>query len=479
MKKFIVILILGIFLLSGISSFVSIADSNEKYNLIIITPAIFSEELQPLINHKKQHEVATIIVTLDDIYNSVYFPTEGRDDAEKIKYFIKNTIENWDAEYVMFVGGKENLPVRYSKIQLRGNVKFKWDFLFPDICSVRSSGFITDLYYADIYDENNSFCSWDSNNNSVFGELGSDGAIDEVDLYPDIYVGRVLCQNSEEVETVVNKIIDYENYVFGQEWFNNLILCGGDTHPNTWEEILLAMVFKNITGMTYRIAWEGEYMGNQVSKCLDTFTAKKLYSGVIFGIRAKRLTNRNINRAINDGAGFLLFAMHGSPTKIITYPPFNKKRSIQIPFPSGYNISEVEKLTNGDKLPVAIFASCSNGDFDTVSSPIAWEFVKHINGGAIASFALTTEGNIYPTTMYTESLSGHTAMSVFEAYADGIDTLGKIWGETIKRYLDDDIAWSVSEQLNSNGNSVVWLNYLALEEWILFGDPSLKIGGYQ
>jgi hypothetical protein len=24
-----------------------------------------------------------------------------------------------------------------------------------------------------------------------------------------------------------------------------------------------------------------------------------------------------------------------------------------------------------------------------------------------------------------------------------------------------------------------WLNYLALEEWILFGDPSLKVGGYE
>ena len=105
--------------------------------------------------------------------------------------------------------------------------------------------------------------------------------------------------------------------------------------------------------------------------------------------------------------------------------------------------------------------------------------MKHSNGGAIASFALTTEGNIYPTTMYTESLSGHTAMSVFEAYNDGYDILGDIWGETINRYLDDDIAWSVSENLGSNGDSIVWLNFLALEEWILFGDPSLKIGGYQ
>ena len=478
MKKLIPIIIVGILLISGISSLASIVHIDENYDLIIITPTSFEDELQPLIEHKEQHAVAAKIVTLEEIYNSEYFPVEGRDDAEQIKYFIRNAIESWDTSYVMLVGGKEEMPVRYSVIQFNSCIKYKWDFLFPDICSVNLNEFITDLYYADIYDENGSYCSWDSNNNSVFGEIGLDGAIDEVDLYPDIYVGRVLCQTSIEVETVVNKIIDYENNVFGEEWFNNLILCGGDTHPNTWEEILLSIVFKNITGMRYRLAWEGEYMGDQVAKCLDAFTAKKFYSTGLLGIRAKRLTTRNINQAINDGAGFLLFSMHGSPTKLVTFPPFNKKQSIQLPFPSGYNISEVQELTNGDKLPIAVFSACSNGDFDTISSPIAWEFVKHSNGGAIASFALTTAGNIYPTTMYTKSLSGHTTMSVFESYADGIDSLGEIWAETIIRYLDDDWAWSINEYLNSDGDSVVWLNFLALEEWILFGDPSLKIGGY-
>jgi len=478
MKKFLPMLILGVVLISGIGSSASIVYTNENYDLILITPPSFSDELQPLQEHKEQHAVATKIVTLEEIYTGVYFSVEGRDDAEQIKYFIKNAIENWNTRYILLVGGKEEMPVRYSIVHSTRYREYKWDFLLPDICSGTSVGFITDLYYADIYDENRRYCSWDSNNNSVFGEIGLDGAIDEVDLYPDISIGRVLCHTSAEVETVVNKIIDYENNAFGEEWFNTVILCGGDTHPNTWEEILLSIVFKNITGMRYRLAWEGEYMGDQVAKCLDTFTAKKLYSSGLLGIRAKSLTTNNINQAINDGAGFLLFSMHGSPTKMVTFPPFNKKQGIHLPLPSGYNISEVHQLTNGDKLPITVFGACSNGDFDTVANPIAWEFVNHGDGGAIASFALTTEGNIYPTTMYTESLSGHTTMSVFEAYADGIDILGEIWTETIKRYLDDEVAWSISEQLTSNGDSVVWLNFLALEEWILFGDPSLKIGGY-
>jgi hypothetical protein len=78
--------------------------------------------------------------------------------------------------------------------------------------------------------------------------------------------------------------------------------------------------------------------------------------------------------------------------------------------------------------------------------------------------------------MYTETLTGFTTMSVFEAYADRISCLGEVWAESIARYLDDEVAWSVSGHPTSSGYSTNWLNYLALEEWMLFGDPSLRIG---
>jgi hypothetical protein len=475
-KRFISLCAVVILLFGGT---ITISAADTTYDFIIITPDDLFSSFTALVEHKEQHGILSKVISLDDIYSGVYFPAEGRDDAERIKYFIKNSVEQWGIEYVMLVGGKEDMPVRYSILPLKSSIESTCDYVFPGICPAKSVGFITDLYYADIYDQNGSFCSWDSNNNSMFGEIGSADAIDFVDLYPDVYIGRILCKTPEEVQTVVDKIIDYEENAFGQEWFNNLIVCGGDTHPNTWEEVILSLAFKNITGMKYRLAWEGEYMGDQVAKCLPTFSAKKFYASGLLGIRARMLSTRNINQAINEGAGFLLFSMHGSPTKLVTYPPFHKKQWIQLPLPSGYDISEVQKLTNEGKLPIVVFGACSNGDFDTVTCPIAWEFVNHTTGGAVASFALTTEGNIYPTTMCTETLSGHPTMSVFEAYADGISVLGEIWAETITRYLDDEVAWSISEHLISNGQSMNWLNYLALEEWILFGDPSLKVGGYE
>ncbi|HHF55470.1 MAG TPA: hypothetical protein ENL42_00960, partial [Thermoplasmatales archaeon] len=77
--------------------------TKDEYDLLIIAPDSWMDELQPLKEHKEQHGIKTIIVGLDEIYSGKYFAAEGRDDAEKIKYFIKNAIEEWGIEYVMLV----------------------------------------------------------------------------------------------------------------------------------------------------------------------------------------------------------------------------------------------------------------------------------------------------------------------------------------------------------------------------------------
>jgi len=49
---------------------------------------------------------------------------------------------------------------------------------------------LTDLYYADIYDEFGDFCSWDENNNGRYGETYHEHHqtydLDGVDLFPDV-----------------------------------------------------------------------------------------------------------------------------------------------------------------------------------------------------------------------------------------------------------------------------------------------------
>ena len=99
------------------------------YELLIITPMKFKKELMPLFAHKEKIGISTYIITLSEIYEEMYW--QGRDDAEKIKYFIKTAIEEWGIEYVLLVGGKKGqfpswyLPVRYVNMENILDLHFK------------------------------------------------------------------------------------------------------------------------------------------------------------------------------------------------------------------------------------------------------------------------------------------------------------------------------------------------------------------
>ena len=152
-------------------------NEDQNYDLIIISQKDFVEELQPLKNHKENFEISTKIVTLGDIYNGKYFEVNGRDNAEKIKFFIKDAKEYWNTRYVFLVGGKEIIPVRLARLYLiTGNYSY----------------YISDLYYADIYFANGSFCSWDSNADGIFADKNKSGYVDKLDLLPDVCIGRAL-----------------------------------------------------------------------------------------------------------------------------------------------------------------------------------------------------------------------------------------------------------------------------------------------
>jgi hypothetical protein len=55
-----------------------------------------------------------------------------------------------------------------------------------------------------------------------------------------------------------------------------------------------------------------------------------------------------------------------------------------------------------------------------------------------------------------------------------MDILGDIWEETIVRYMNDKTAWDLTPLNWKIYNASV----MTLEVWTLFGDPTLKIGGY-
>ena len=214
--------------------------ASATWDMVIIAPQKFSNELQKLIDHKNSLNppVRTYLKTTEDIYKEY----NGLDKPEQIKYFIKHEIETNGTKYVLLVGALKswiygrprdddnqgsrdwNVPVRYNN--LYDNPKY------PLSGKIQDPGIITDLYYADIYKEGGEFEDWDPNGDGIIGawdypnkEVENDTGLD---WYPDVSVGRLACITQKEVKIMVDKIINYEKNAYGTDWFSTMTVISGD-----------------------------------------------------------------------------------------------------------------------------------------------------------------------------------------------------------------------------------------------------------
>lgn len=404
--------------------------TNDSYELVIIAPQEFCDALQPLVDHKINNmSISTKIVKSDEIYNGDYFQVQGRDKPEEVKYFIKNAHDCWNTKHILLVGGKKSyssaddwwIPVRRISIELSSGIYNS----------------ISDLYYADLYDGNGTFCSWDANLNDLFGE----GEEDNVDLYPDVFLGRLPCVDQNEVTTMVNKIKTYETQN-QSAWFNRMIVCGGDSYRSA---------------SNYNTISEGEYIQQEILNLMETVHQGKSFIVMKLWMSLNSLTAGNIIKEIDQGAGFISFSGHGGETVWETYKKGN-------PSYSGFRNGDIVKLgDNNGGYPIAIIHACDCGDFSYNEPCFAWKLIIHQNGGAIAGCASTdTSWGIwnYPPTSTT---GGLLELCTFKSYVNGVRTFGEMWGGSINLYLN--------EQSLFFGN----VHYHLLEEWQPFGDPSLKL----
>ena len=425
---------------NGSVSYDYFSSGNDAYDLIIIAPDDWKDSLAPLQQHKESHGIQTMVVGLNEIYGGTYFSVQGRDDAEKIKYFIKNAIEEWGIEYVMLVGSYYRLPMR--------NAVHIWE----DRHRLVTFAIPTDLYYADIYRYEGGtivFSTWDTNGNGVYGEVYEDGLgeNDIIDVYPDVYVGRLACENERIVRNTVEKIIKYENQAYGEEWFKRMILVGGDTFPG-WGVV------------------EGEFMNNFVADIMKGFSFYRIqYS-------QGNLNAVEIEKALEKGAGFLYYSGHGFPYGWATYAIDDENET----WVGRYFTPYIAALFNGYRLPVIFLDACLTAKLDFNSSDLredgvpmpinatfpcfAWSFVRHPYGGAIATVGATRVAFTGVDEEGPHWGAGLLAASFFEAYQE-TDILGEVFAGAQEAYAN-----------NAPGDT------FTLQEFILLGDPTLKIGGY-
>ncbi|MFW6122422.1 MAG: C25 family cysteine peptidase [Petrotogales bacterium] len=424
------------------------------YKLLIISPKEFAKHLEPLVCHKKKMGISTRLVTLPEVYDEMYW--YGRDEAEKIKYFIKTAIEEWGIEYVLLVGGKMgqfprwHVPVRYVYM---GN---SWE---PKIMS--------DLYYADIYDAEGKFSSWNSDGDDLFGEWYYKKEAEDkyIDLYPDVAVGRLPCRHKLEVKIMVKKIIEYETTTYNKAWFNDMIVIAGDTYPESHNP--------NWTG------YEGEYYAELALENMSDFNPIRLYTS------DETLTGESdVITAVSKGCGFVYFVGHGSPRSWATHPPDDDK------FIKGLGVRKMHRLRNNHRYPICVVSGCHNCQFDVsifkFFNKVAryhgeatlecwgWRITRKIGGGSIATIGCTALGHTKEDKNSFQGGINEIEVEFFKQYGqNNIKVIGDTWVSTVAAYIDKyPVQWNKSADKDS------WIDAQVVESWTLIGDPSLHIGGY-
>ncbi|RLF56596.1 MAG: hypothetical protein DRN27_09380, partial [Thermoplasmata archaeon] len=337
-----------------------------EHSLLIIIPKRYDTMiLQQFKNYKNEIYGKTEIITTKEIFNT--YP--GRDKQEQIKYCIKQAYDEFHISSVLIIGDYKDIPVRYC-------------YNNDGFLSYPEPYFISDLYYADLYDGTGCFSSWDTDNDGIFGEWQDESADDaDISLTPEVTLGRLPCSNIFEVKTVIRKIIDYEINTAYSNWFHRFVVAGGDTYSEA----------RGYVGEIYDY-YEGEVLTSEAVDIMSGFNATKLFAST------ETLSTLTLIKAINQGCGFLYLSGHGSSGVWNTHPP-NSAETV-----GNFQNMLMPLLRNKNKLPVCIVEACHNSQFDV--SPLrifcnpyiygtwhrdcwSWKLTSLPHGGSIATIGCT------------------------------------------------------------------------------------------
>ncbi|MGI6717818.1 MAG: C25 family cysteine peptidase [Bacteroidales bacterium] len=156
--------------------------SDDNYDILIISTPDYKDGLEEIANEYQKYGLISEFKNVNDIY----LEYEGIDDPEKIRNCIIDKYKNNSIEYVLLGGDIEIVPFRGFYCSVESSTQYVDDNI-P-----------SDLYFSSL-DGN-----WNDNNNNLWAEIG------EEDLYPEISVGRMPFSNSNEFNSMKNKILMYQ-----------------------------------------------------------------------------------------------------------------------------------------------------------------------------------------------------------------------------------------------------------------------------
>lgn len=180
------------------------------YFYTIVTTENLKGSFDDFVKWKNQKGIPTGVVTIENILAHYTGGDEIStipivDAAGNLRQYLKDAWANYGTVFVLLAGDKESIPYRLG-----------WNY----------TNF--DPYYpfapipADIYfSEYNG--SWNDDGDEYFGEVPPQTPVpgrtpDNPELQTDTYIGRILCQTSEEVKNWTKKVMEYEQNPFNGQY---------------------------------------------------------------------------------------------------------------------------------------------------------------------------------------------------------------------------------------------------------------------
>lgn len=306
-----------------------------------------------------------------------------------------------------------------------------------DVASIGNSAAIK-TYIADFYNDANhdlafvllvgdaaqvpsSYSSGDSDNDYAY-IVGNDH-------YPDLFIGRFSAENGDQVSTQVQRTIAYETTPEAGEWWKHTIAIASSQGPGDDNE------------------YDYEHQRNIQADLLDfTYVHNyELFDGSQGGNDAAGSPSpADVATAIEAGGSIITYTGHGSNTSWGS---------------SGFSNTNINQLTNTNKLPFIWSVACVNGNFvGTTCFGEAWMRATD-NGeptGAIAIMASTINQSWDPP------MCGQDEMVdiLVETYPDNINrTFGAISMHGCMQ---------MNDEYGSGGNEMT-------DTWVCFGDPTVMV----
>lgn len=341
---------------------------SERGSMLIICPESFKKAIEPLAVWKMQSGIATEIVNAEQFSGS-----------EAIYNFVKDYYyNNGNLAYLLLVGDAKQIP----------------PYQYP-------------------YGASDNYYSYLAGN----------------DHYPDILVGRFSAEIVKDVETQVNRTLEYEkNPSVESSWLTTATgiastLSPGDDGESDFQHI--RNLLKEVNATTY-----------------------SHYNEFFDGSQGESDANGNpsaadISAKINQGNGIIFYAGHGSPNSMAT---------------GSITKSVVDNLANNDKCPIIWAAACETGNFvDKTCVAETWMRATSNSGrptGALAALMSSGTQTSYPPMEAQDKIA-----ELLSNPQEELSTMGAI---SVRGMM------SMNDIYGSAG-------YATTDTWILFGDPTLKV----